>query len=227
MPPRVQAFGPLSTTRTTVNGVSFDMVCVPPGRFVDSAGSSKCTLLVSRPFQIGVTPVTQALWRAVTGKRPSRFRGNDRPVEKVSWHDVQTFLARLEALGLHGFRLPTEVEWLWAVYCGASTRFAGADRANPVAVVNQDETASVGSLLPSAAGVLDLSGNVFEWQQDRWTGMLVAGVDVQGPASGTSRALRGGSWEGGQLFAQPASSLGLDPDYRSHDLGVRLLRTTP
>ncbi len=225
MPPHAQAFGPLSTTRITVKGVSFDMVRVPPGRFVDSAGSSKRTLLVSRPFQIGVTPVTQALWRAVTGKRPSRFRGNDRPVEKVSWHDVQTFLARLEALGLHGFRLPTEVEWLWAAYCGASTRFAGADRANPVAVVNKDETAPVGSLLPSAAGVLDLSGNVFEWQQDRWTDMLAAGVDVQGPALGTNRALRGGAWDGSRLFAQPASSLGIDPDYRGGDLGVRLLRT--
>jgi formylglycine-generating enzyme required for sulfatase activity len=94
-------------------------------------------------------------------------------------------------------------------------------------MVNQDETASVGSLLPSAAGVLDLSGNVFEWQQDRWTDMLAAGVDVQGPALGTNRALRGGAWDGSRLFAQPSSSLGIDPDYRGGDLGVRLLRTAP
>ena len=118
MPPRVQAFGPLSTTRTTVNGVSFDMVRVPPGRFVDGEGWGKRTLLVSRPFDLGVTLVTQALWRAVTGKSSSNFRGDDLPVEKVSWDDVQAFLGQLGALGFPGFRLPTEAEWSWAARCG-------------------------------------------------------------------------------------------------------------
>ena len=60
-------FGPLSTVRTTVNGVDFDMVRVPPGRFVDGEGRTRRELLVSRPFELGVTPVTQALWRAVMG----------------------------------------------------------------------------------------------------------------------------------------------------------------
>jgi hypothetical protein len=116
-------FGPLSTTRYTVNGVAFDTIRVPPGRFVDGEGAEKRALLVSRPFELGVTLVTQALWRAVMGASPSRFAGGDRPVEQVSWDDVQVFLGQLEVLGLRGFRLPTEAEWEYACRAGTTTVF--------------------------------------------------------------------------------------------------------
>jgi formylglycine-generating enzyme required for sulfatase activity len=225
MSPR--AFGPLSTTRTTVNGVSFDMVRVPPGRFVDGDGMEKRELLVSRPFELGVTLVTQALWRAVMGASPSRFAGDDRPVEQVSWDDVQTFLRQLEVLGFRGFRLPAEAEWAWAVRCGVATWWAGSDRVKSVAVVDQHQTAPVGGLRPSAAGALDLSGNLWEWQQDRWFGVPAAGVDVEGPASGSGRVLRGGSWRLHPQFARVADRGDDAPGYRGDFLGVRLLRTVP
>jgi len=225
MPPR--AFGPLSTTRTTVNGVSFDMVRVPPGRFVDGEDAAKRELLVSRPFELGVTLVTQALWRAVMGNSPSNFRGDDRPVEQVSWGDVQTFLGQLEALGLHGFRLPTEAEWAWAARCGASTLWAGADRVEPVAVVDRSRTAPVGGFLPSAAGALDLSGNVWERQQNWWSDVPAAGVDAEGPASGLNRVRRGGSWDFVPQRARIAYRYYNTPGYRSNILGVRLLRAAP
>jgi formylglycine-generating enzyme required for sulfatase activity len=227
MPPRLQAFGPLSTTRTAVNGVSFDMVRVPPGRFVDGDGSDKRELLVSRPFEIGVTLVTQALWRAVMGKSPSNFRGDDRPVEQVSWDDVQTFLGQLEALGFRGFRLPTEAEWVWAARCGMSMRWAGADRVDPVAVAGQRQTAPVGGLLSSAAGVLDLSGNAWEWQQDWWSDVPAAGVDTESSASGSYRVIRGGSWSSDLQIARVANRIFGGPGDRYDDLGVRLLRTAP
>jgi formylglycine-generating enzyme required for sulfatase activity len=220
-------FGPLSTTRYTVNGVAFDTVRVPPGRFVDGEGAAKRALLVSRPFELGATLVTQALWRAVTGKSPSNFWGDDRPVEQVSWGDVQTFLGQLEALGLHGFRLPTEAEWVWAARCGVSTQWAGADRVKPVAVVDRPRTVSVGGLLPSAVGILDLSGNVLEWQQDWWSNPTAAGVDAEGTASGSFRVIRGGSWYDGPLFTQVAYRSHSAPGDRSDILGVRLLRTAP
>jgi formylglycine-generating enzyme required for sulfatase activity len=210
-----------------VNGVSFDMVRVPPGRFVDSEGAATRTLLVSQSFDLGVTLVTQALWRAVTGESLSRFRGDDLPVEKVSWDDVQVFLGQLEALGLRGFRLPTEAEWVWAARCGVSTRWAGADRVKSVAVVDRQSTAPVGGLLPSAAGVLDLSGNLWEWQQDRWSNPPAAGVDSEGPASGSYRVYRGGSWLNSPQFARVASRFYNAPGARRNDLGVRLLRTAP
>jgi formylglycine-generating enzyme required for sulfatase activity len=225
MPPRT--FGPLSTTRYAVNGVAFDTICVPPGRFVDSEGAEKRALLVSRPFEIGLTLVTQELWRAVMGASPSRSWGDDRPVEQVSWDDVQTFLGQLEALGLHGFRLPTEAEWAWAARCGVAACWAGADRVEPVAVVDRQRAAPVGGFLPSAAGALDLSGNVWERQQNWWSDVPAAGVDAEGPASGSHRVLRGGSWDGGPRLARVANRSSRAPGYRDCFLGVRLLRAAP
>jgi formylglycine-generating enzyme required for sulfatase activity len=224
MPPRT--FGSLSTTRYTVNGVAFDTIRVPPGRFVDGEGASKRTLLISRPFELGVTSVTQALWRAVTGKNPSEFSGPDRPVERASWHDVQAFLRQLDALGLPGFRLPTDAEWAWAARCGVATRWAGADRVKSVAAVGQRTPCSVGGLLPSAAGVLDLSGNVWEWQQDVWLDPPAAGVDVEGPASGPRRVFRGGGWYDDPPLARVAIRYDFTPGVRDSSLGVRLLRAT-
>ena len=221
-------FGPLSTTRYNVNGVVFDTIRVPPGRFVDGEGVKRRALLVSRPFELGVTLVTQALWRAVTGQSPSYFRGDDNPVEQISWDRIQTFLGQLEDLGLRGFRLPTEAEWAWAAQCGVATRWAGADRVKSVAMVSRGWSQPVGELLPSAAGALDLSGGMWEWQQDVWSGLPAACVDTQGPASGPSRAVRGGNWYHDQKRALVANRQDrLDPDDRKYILGVRLLRATP
>jgi formylglycine-generating enzyme required for sulfatase activity len=219
-------FGPLSTTAYTANGVAFHMARLPPGRFVDGEGAGRRELLVSRPFELGVTLVTQVLWRAVMGLSPAKFKAEDRPVEQVSHDDVQAFLARLPGLGLPGFRLPTEAEWAWAARCGAPTRWVGADRAQSVAVVGASQTAPVAGLSSSAAGVLDLSGNLWEWQQD-WFGALSAGADVHGPASGSNRVLRGGSWDLGPRHARVAYRSDDPPARRGSDLGFRLLRTAP
>jgi formylglycine-generating enzyme required for sulfatase activity len=218
-------FGPLSTVTYTVNGVSFDMVRLPPGRFMDGEGRTRRELLVSRPFELGVAPVTQALWRAVTGSSPSNFQGEDRPVEKVSWDDVQQLMAALARRGLLGFRLPTEAEWAWAARCGAPTRWAGADRSKAVAVAESGQTAAVASLSSSAVGALDLSGNVYEWAGDWYERAPLAGVDVEGPAWGSSHVYRGGSWGGGPEYARVAIRNGVDPGIHSFNLGVRLFRT--
>jgi formylglycine-generating enzyme required for sulfatase activity len=219
------SFGPLSTTTYTVNGASFDMVRLPPGRFVDGEGLARRELLVSRPFELGLTPVTQALWRAVTGLSPARFRGEDRPVEQVSHDDVQAFLARLPALGLTGFRLPTEAEWAWASRCGAPTRWAGADRAKPVAVVGASQTGLVAGLSPESAGIFDQSGNVWEWAADWYQGLPAPGIDPRGPASGSYRVFRGGSWIRDPQYARVANRSSDPPGVRYSRLGVRLLRT--
>ena len=223
-------FGPLSTVRYTVDGVDFGMVRVPPGRFVDGEGPTRREILVSRPFELGVAPVTQALWRAVMGASPSGFRGEDRPVEQVSWDDAQQLMAALVGRGLPGFRLPTEAEWVWAARCGVPTRWSGADRAKVAAVVRSGQTAAVAGLSGSAVGALDLSGNVWEWVGDWYGGfgqVPPAGVDVQGPASGSLRVLRGGSWYRVPQYARVAYRGSLTPGDRSYALGVRLLRTAP
>ena len=220
-------FGPLSTTTYAVNGASFDMVRLPPGRFVDGEGPTRRELLVSRPFQLGLTPVTQALWRAVTGSSPANFNGEDRPVEQVSHDDVQAFLARLPALGFTGFRLPTEAEWAWAARCGAPTRWAGADRAKSVAVAGASQTGLVAGLRPVPAGTFDQSGNVWEWTADWYQDSPVAGIDPRGPASGSRRVNRGGSWSIDPQYARVANRSLSSPGLRGSGLGVRLLRTAP
>jgi formylglycine-generating enzyme required for sulfatase activity len=219
-------FGPLGATRYSVAGVDFDMVRVPPGRFIDGEGLTRRELLVSRPFEIGITLVTQALWRAVMWSEPSEFRGEDLPVEQVSWDDVQGFLTRLSRLGFLGFRLPTEAEWAWAARFGVPTRWSGADRVQPVAVVDASQTAPVAGLSSSAAGVFDLSGNLLQWQNDGWSGAPSVGVDVQGLASGSNRVLRGSSWDFGPQNGRVAFRGSLSPDYRLEALGFRLLRTS-
>ena len=221
------SFGSLSTVRYTVNGVDFDMVRVPPGRFVDGGGAARRELLVSRPFEIGVTPVTQALWRAVMGSSPSEFRGEDRPVEQVSWNEVQQLMAALAGRGLPGFRLPTEAEWAWSARCGVPTRWSGADRVEAVAVVSSSQTAAVAGLSGSVVGALDLSGNAWEWVGDWHEQVPLAGVDGQGPASGSLHVRRGGSWLRDSLLARVAYRVHSPPGYRSSSLGLRLFRTAP
>jgi hypothetical protein len=225
--PRSSTFGPLSTVRYAVNGVHFDMVRVPPGRFIDGEGETRRELLVSRSFELGVAPVTQALWRAVMGSSPSRFWGEDRPVERVSWGDVQQLMGALAQRGLLGFRLPTEVEWAWSARCGVPTRWSGADRAEAVAVVSSSQTAVVAGLSGSTVGAFDPSGNVWEWVGDWYGQAPPAGVNAQGPASGSYRVLRGGGWYGDPQYARVALRLNHAPGRRNDILGVRLLRTAP
>jgi formylglycine-generating enzyme required for sulfatase activity len=226
--PRAPTFGPLSTVRTTVNGVDFGMVRVPSGRFVDGEGPTRRELLVSRPFELGVAPVTQALWRAVMGWNASRSEGEDRPVEMVSWEDSQAFMAELERQGFPGFRLPTEAEWAWAARCGAPTRWVGADRPRAVAAtVGVGQTVAVAGLPGSPVGAFDLSGNVREWVGD-WhegLGLSLAGVDLQGPASGRARVHRGGSWTGFARFARISFRDSNAPAVHGNSIGLRLSRT--
>jgi formylglycine-generating enzyme required for sulfatase activity len=221
------AFGPLGAVRYSVAGVSFDMARLPPGRFTDGEGATRRELLVSHSFEIGVTLVTQALWRAVMGSSPAQFNGEDRPVERVSHDDVQAFLARLPGLGLTGFRLPAEEEWAWAARCGVPTRWSGSDRVKSVAVVGARQTESVADLSSSAAGVFDLSGGLWEWQRDRWSGEPSAGVDVQDSASGSYRVYRGGCWRNVPQLARVAVRGRNTPGNRDGALGFRLLRTAP
>jgi formylglycine-generating enzyme required for sulfatase activity len=96
-----------------------------------------------------------------------------------------------------------------------------------VAVVDKVRAEPVGGLLPSAAGALDLSGNMVEWQQDVWSNVPAAGVDAQGPASGSNRVWRGGSWEDAPEFVQLVYRSSFLPDLRAPYLGLRLARTTP
>lgn len=187
--------GPLHTVSYVVGSASFDMLRVPPGRFLSPAyfQSGPREILVSRPFEVGVTEVTEELWFAVMGSlSPARSNGSDRPMQMVSWEAAEAFAGLLDVRhGLPGFRLPTDAEWTWASSCGVRTRWSGSSRVLAVASAATG-VVPVSSLAPSAVGAFDLSGNVAEWTQDG--SIPESGVDPKGPVINDFRINRGAGW---------------------------------
>jgi formylglycine-generating enzyme required for sulfatase activity len=205
-----------------------------PGRDRDEGPAHEVTL--TQGFYFGVHEVTQAQWSAVMGSNPAVFRrGPDaprRPVESVSWLDCQRFIARLNALGVGRFRLPTEAEWEYAARAGSTARFPWGDDANESAVhrhawANSRSyaiTHPVGEKPPNAWGLFDLHGNVWEWCSD-WYGPYADGPqrDPTGPAAGREKVFRGGSWYDFPVSLRSANRHRHDPEGRYTAVGLRLV----
>jgi len=176
---------------------------------------------------------------------PSNFKGSDHPVERISWEDAQEFCARLSAKTGRVYRLPTEAEWEYACRAGTTTPFAFGETITPE-IVNYDgnrpygkakkgeyreKTIPVGSLgVANAFGLYDMHGNVWEWCQDWYSKDYYAechkqGVvtDPQGPETGETRVLRGGSWYDYGYHCRSASRISLEPGYRDDHVGLRVV----
>jgi len=212
-----------------------------PGRDSDEL---QHVVTITRPFYMQTTEVTQGQWRSVMGYNPSRFRhcGDDCPVEKVSWHDVQKFILRLnsEEEGASPYRLPTEAEWEYAARAGSASALANGKIAEtgcePDLNLNRvgwycgnsnGKTHAVAKKQPNAWGLYDMHGNVWEWCQD-WYGDYQAEsvVDPKGPVDGLIRTNRGGSWWWFARFCRSANRIRYMPFDRTEDLGFRLVRST-
>ena len=193
----------------TVNGVSFTMVPVEGGTFamgatpeqVDDALANEYPVhqVTLSGYSIGQTEVTQELWLAVMGNNPSEYTGDlQRPVDKVSWSDCQTFITNLNQLTGKTFRLPTEAEWEFAARGGNKSRgykYAGSNTPGDVAWYwGANTTQPVATKAPNELGLYDMSGNVWEWCQD-WYGDYSSDSQTNptGPVSGTFKVNRGGS----------------------------------
>ena len=214
-------------TRTfTVKGVSFKMVFVKGGTFTmgatseqgsDAHDNEKPTHRVTlSDYYIGQTEVTQALWKAVMGMGNERikwfkFKGNNLPVEFVSWGNCQKFIRKLnemtEGLRPNGrkFRLPTEAEWEFAARGGIKsrhTKYAGSNDVSSVAWCDYLEqhrgsTHPVAQKSPNELGLYDMSGNVSEWCQDYADGKYYNRSPSKNPCNKTESSyhvFRGGSW---------------------------------
>ena len=186
---------------------------------------------ISKPFYMGKYEVTQAQWKAVMGENPSRFKGDDRPVENVSWEDVQQFIQKLnEREGKEVCRLPTEAEWEYAARADTTTVYSFGDNASQLGDYawygenSGSTTHPVGDKKPNAWGLYDMHGNVWEWAQD-WYGPYTAEAvtDPSGPATGAYRVIRGGGWDRSARGARSARRYWSHPGYRSDDLGFRCL----
>ena len=229
-----------------VNGVSFTMIPVEGGTFTMGA-TSEMTLPFSNvkptdhsdekpthqvtlsSYYIGETEVTQALWQAVMGSNPSYFKGDNLPVEHVSWHDCQTFISQLNSLTGKRFRLPTEAEWEFAARGGNQSRhtqFSGSSRIDDVAWYEDNsghKRHPVKTKQPNELGIYDMSGNVWEWCQD-WYGSYssYAQTNPTGASSGSDRVLRGGSWWNSPVCCPSSYRIHGEPEGSSGNLGLRL-----
>ena len=189
-------------------GGSYQMVYVSGGTFnmgssdSDAYSDEKTVNSISASsLYIGKTEVTQALWKAVMGNNPSNFKGDNLPVEEVSWNDCQEFIRKLNSATGKTFRLPTEAEWAFADRGGNSSRgykYSGSNTIDNVAWYDgnsSNKTHAVGTKQANELGLYDMSGNVYEWCSD-WYGNYSSSsqTNPKGPSSGSFRVERGGSW---------------------------------
>ncbi len=199
--------------RITFNvcGVKFNLVYVEGGNFTMGCTSEqdgecrddeKPAHSVSlSDYYIGETEVTQALWKAVMGSNPSYFKGNNLPVEDVSWENAQTFIRKLNQMTGLSFRLPTEAEWEYAARGGKKSRgfkYSGSNTLDEVAWYNENgeaKTHVVKGKRANELGIYDMSGNIEEWCSD-WSGSYSGRFqqNPQGPSTGLYRVYRGGSF---------------------------------
>jgi len=183
---------------------------------------------ITKPFYLGETEVTQAQWQRVMGSNPSNWKGNDLPVEQVSWEDAMEFCRKT------GYRLPTEAEWEYACRAGSTTRFSFGDAAGDLGAYawydgnREKRTHPVSQKKPNAWGFLDMHGNVWEWCADWYAGDYYGHSPRQnpkGPSSGSVRVSRGGSWRLNPWFCRSATRGAGAPSDRDDNSGFRVART--
>jgi serine/threonine protein kinase/formylglycine-generating enzyme required for sulfatase activity len=184
-------------------------------------------------FYIGKTEVTQKQWVAIMGSNPSYFIGDNRPVESVTWNDVQEFIRKLNARTGGNFRLPTEAEWEYAARGGNKSRgykYSGSNNVDEVAWYDgnsNDRTHPVGTKKPNELGIYDMSGNVWEWCADWYDKAYYSNSPYEnptGPASSQVRVLRGGSWYHFGYYLRCSYRYGVYPIDRYSVIGFRLVR---
>jgi formylglycine-generating enzyme len=221
-------------------------VVIPAGTFM-MGDDVKHKVTISKPFYLQTTPITQGQWKKVMGNNPSYFDsffngcGSKCPVEQVSWNDAQEFIRKLNSMeGTLLYRLPTEAEWEYAARAGTNTPYytgncLSTDQANYNGTdpyngcpkgKYREKTVAVGSFPPNAWGLYDMHGNVWNWVQD-WYAAYPRGraTDPSGPASGSKRVMRGGSYYTEGYRCRSGYRGSYEPTIRHGNMGFRLAIT--
>ncbi len=220
-----------------VKGQAIEMVWVEGGSF--NMGSNDGSI-IEKPvhsvtldgYYIGKYEVTQALWQAVMGSNPSYFKGDNRPVEEVSWNDCQQFVSKLNQLTGKKFSLPTEAQWEYAARGGSKSKgytYSGSNNIGNVAWYDGNSngnTHPVGQKALNELGIYDMSGNVWEWCLDWYDGDYYSNSPSRNPvnnSAASSRVLRGGGWGSLAEGCRVASRINGTPTDRDFNLGLRLV----
>ncbi len=246
------------------NNVTLEMVAIPGGKFLmgspedeaerydDESPQHEVTV---PPFFMGKYPVTQAQWRTVAAlpqvnreldPDPSHFKGDNLPVETISWYEAVEFCDRISKHTEQNYRLPSEAEWEYACRAGTTTPFnfgetITADLASYNAELtyadepkgkSANQTTPVGNFVLNSFGLYDMHGNVWEWCADHWYDKY-EGAPIDGSAwikpqkendnDNQKRLLRGGSWYYGPWDCRSASRIHFDPDFRYYAFGFRVV----
>jgi len=227
-------------------GVILEMVYIRGGSFqMGSPESEKDrgsdegpvhTVMLS-DFWIGKYEITQKQWQAIMGNNPSNWKGEDLPVENVSWNDCQEFCRKLSEKTGKRFTLPTESQWEYSCRAGSQTRFCFGDSDSGLEEYawywdnsqtgQTRQTHPVGQKKPNVWGLYDMHGNVWEWCQD-WHHDNYNGAPADGSAwelpAGSVRVLRWGSWYNNPRNCRSASRNWGNPNYRYGINGLRVCR---
>ncbi len=222
------------------DGISIDMIRVEAGTFTMGATAEmkepydweKPThrVTLTNDYYIDKYEVTQVLWQAVMGNNPSKFKGDNLPVEKVSWDDCQEFISKLNRITGKTFRLPTEAEWEYAARGGKKSRgyqYSGSNNLSDVAWYGDNsgnKTHAVGTKQPNELGIYDMSGNVWEWCQDLYGRYSsYSQTNPTGANNGLYRMNRGGSWGVNAWNCRSSGRDNITPGSRYNYLGLRLV----
>ena len=227
----------------TVNNVTFKMIYVEPGVFLmgsdrgDSNEQPVHSVTITKDYYFGETEVTQALWYAVMGYKPtssgsqwssSYGLGDNYPAYYISYEDVQEFLVKLNILAGQKFRMPTEAEWEFAARGGNKSKgyiYSGSNTIDDVAWYSSNKTHPVKTKAANELDIYDMGGNVWEWCSD-WYGdySSSAQTDPTGPATGSNRVKRGGSWGDYATYCRCANRRfnGILSDQSNYLVGFRL-----
>ena len=221
------------------DGICIEMVKVEGGTFMMGATSEMKNpnsnekpvhqVTLTNDYYMGKYEVTQALWQAVMGSNPSEYKGDNLPVETVSWNDCQKFISKLNSLTGRMFRLPTEAEWEYAARGGKESRgyqYSGSSNISDVAWYDENsgsKTHPVGTKQANELGIYDMTGNVWEWCSDWYSSYSSSSqTNPTGSDSGSARVSRGGGWFNDASYCRLSVRFYYTPDFRLDILGLRL-----
>jgi eukaryotic-like serine/threonine-protein kinase len=235
------------------NGITLPMVKICAGTFLMGSNEDKryshddekpVHQVTVEGFYMGQTQITQSQYQSIMSENPSGFKGHDRPVESISWHQAQEFCQKLSAQTGRSYTLPSESQWEYACRAGTNTRFCfGNTISTNVANYNGDSTegnasqgffyrkstSEVAQFSPNAFGLHDMHGNVWEWCKDHWHENYQSAPNGGEPwiesssSKDAHRVVRGGSWDSFPRLSRSAVRYHFDPSERHNYVGFRLV----